>query len=125
MSTEPATSAADVLAANAAFYAAFNARDLAAMDALWARSAPVACVHPGRNALTGRDEVLASWRAILAHPETPRIFTGGESARLLGEVAYVICRELVGGSPLAATNVFVREDGRWRLAHHHASAVAI
>jgi len=36
----------------------------------------------------------------------------------------VICRELVGGSPLAATNVFVREDGAWRLLHHQSGPVA-
>ena len=36
-----------VLAANAAFYRAFAERDVDAMDALWARSIPVACIHPG------------------------------------------------------------------------------
>ena len=115
----------DVLAANAAFYAAFNERDLDAMDALWARSLPVACTHPNRNALTGRDEVMTSWRSILENPEQPRIFASAESAYVLGDVAYVICRELVSGSPLAATNLFAREDGDWRLVHHHSSPVAV
>ena len=44
-----------VLAANEEFYRAFAARDLAAMDALWAQETPVACVHPGWDALVGRD----------------------------------------------------------------------
>lgn len=113
-----------VLVANDAFYSAFNAKDFAAMDALWARSAPVACVHPNGDALIGREEVMASWRAILGNPEQPRVFTGVATAHLLGDVAYVLCRELVTGSPLAATNVFVREDGQWRLVHHHSSPVA-
>ncbi len=113
----------DILAANQAFYAAFNARDADAMDDLWARRAAVACVHPGWNVLSGRDAVVESWRAILANPGQPRIQSGGERVYLLGDVAYVICRELVSGAPLAATNVFVREDGGWRIAHHHSSPV--
>lgn len=115
----------DVLAANQAFYEALNAKDVAAMDALWARTAPVACVHPGWNVLAGRERVMQSWHAILGNPAQPRVQSGAESAYLFGDVAYVICRELVSGSPLAATNVFVREDGAWRLMHHHSSAVAL
>ena len=45
----------EALAANAAFYAAFAASDAGRMDAVWARRAPVACVHPGWEVLTGRD----------------------------------------------------------------------
>jgi hypothetical protein len=36
----------------------------------------------------------------------------------------VVCRELVGGSALVATNLFVLEGGRWRLFHHHSGPVA-
>jgi len=36
----------------------------------------------------------------------------------------VTCGESVGNSLLAATNLFVRENGGWRLVHHHASPVA-
>jgi len=114
-----------VLAANRAFYDALNAKDLVAMDALWARSVSVACVHPGWNVLAGREQVMASWTAILGNPAQPRVQSGAESAYLFGDVAYVICRELVSGAPLAATNVFVREGGVWRLAHHHSSPVAL
>ncbi|HJM74289.1 MAG TPA: nuclear transport factor 2 family protein [Dehalococcoidia bacterium] len=116
---------ADLLAANAAFYAAFNAGDVGAMDALWARSAPVACVHPGWNALAGREQVMESWRGILANAEQPRVFVGAESAHELGDVGYVLCREIVGGGALATTNVFALEDDEWRMVHHHTSPVAI
>jgi hypothetical protein len=40
-----------VLAANRAFYRAFNDRDFAAMDALWAPTGPVVCLHPGHPPL--------------------------------------------------------------------------
>jgi ketosteroid isomerase-like protein len=112
-----------VLQANASFYAAFVGRDPAAMDDLWSRRAAVTCIHPGWNVLTGRDAVIESWDAILSNPEQPRIVAGGAQATLLGDTAIVICRELVSGNPLAATNVFIREDGRWRLVHHQSGPV--
>src|SRR5688500_8395498 len=104
-----------VLEANAAFYAAFNARDVDRMEDLWARHARAACIHPGANALAGRDAVMESWGMILSNPAQPRITSGGETATVIGDVAFVVCRELVAGTPLIATNVFVREDGEWRI----------
>ena len=110
----------DVLEANSAFYAAFAARDLAAMEALWAREAPVACVHPGWDALRGRDEVMSSWREILSG-NAPRLACTAASAHVAGDAAFVICHErLPDGPRLVATNVFVREGGAWRLCHHQA-----
>jgi ketosteroid isomerase-like protein len=113
----------DVLAANEAFYRAFNQKDPAAMDAIWARSAPVACIHPGWNVLVGREPVLQSWEGILNNPSQPRIVSGGASVAFLGDTAVVTCRELVAGTPLAATNIYVLEDGSWKLAHHQSGPV--
>jgi ketosteroid isomerase-like protein len=112
-----------VLQANDAFYAAFAGRDMAAVDDLWSRRVAITCIHPGWNVLSGRDAVIESWDAILSNPEQPRIVAGGAQVALLGDTAIVICRELVSGNPLAATNIFVREDGKWRLAHHHSGPV--
>lgn len=112
----------EVLAANAAFYAAFARRDAAAMDDLWAREAKVACLHPGWEPLLGRDAVVGSWRRILlGGGAPPSIRCEGAQAVVAGDAAWVICAEVVPGGALAATNVFVRERGRWRLAHHHSS----
>lgn len=115
----------DVLAANAAFYAAFNARDPARMAALWSRGEALTCIHPNWNILSGREAVLESWTSILGNPQQPRVVSGAATALVFGDVAIVIGRELVSGLPLAATNVFVREGGPWRLVHHHASPVAL
>jgi hypothetical protein len=57
-----------VLFANEAFYAAFAARDIEAMDELWSRRPNVTCIHPGWSPLIGRDSVMQSWRAILSNP---------------------------------------------------------
>src|SRR5512145_1864567 len=94
------------------------------MDALWARHAPVACIHPGWDALDGRAEVLGSFRAILGSGSSPHVHCSVAAAHVLGDMAFVTCHELVEGARLVATNVFTREDGAWRMVHHHASPMA-
>lgn len=123
------TSTADqaaVLFANEAFYRAFADRDVAAMTALWAESAPVLCIHPGWPPVHGRDAVLASWTRILRHPQAPDIACVAPRAHVLGMVALVVCHEAVQGQAvqgqaLVATNLFRREAGGWKLFHHQAS----
>ena len=112
-----------VLAANAAFYRAFATRDVAAMEALWARETPVACIHPGWQVLNGRENVMASWRGILAGVP-PAIECAQAIARVAGSAAFVVCTEILEAGELVATNLFVREAGDWKMAHHHAGPVA-
>jgi ketosteroid isomerase-like protein len=109
-----------VLTANLEFYRAFGARDLAAMDALWARQAPVACIHPGWPPLADRDAVMESWRGILSNPQAPRIACYDERVFLYGDTALVICEEELEGGTLVASNLFVREADGWHIAHHQA-----
>lgn len=106
------------IAANQAFYAALAQGDAAAMETLWSRRQPVACIHPGWPVLAGREAVMKSWAAILKDP--PRIAV--DAARVLdyGDTAIVLCIEKIGDNRLAATNVFSREPEGWRLVHHHA-----
>lgn len=118
------TPEAEVLSVNEAFYAAFSRRDFQAMEALWSSRPEIACVHPGWDALVGRREVLHSWRAILSSPEAPDVECASAVAHVIGDVAYVVCNELLPGAELCATNVFVRESGLWKLCHHHAGPVA-
>ena len=113
-----------VLAANLEFYRAFAARDLVAMDALWARRSSVGCIHPGWPALSDRDAVMESWHGILSNPDAPRIACYDERVLLYGETALVLCEEELDGGTLVASNLFVREDGAWRIAHHQASQLA-
>jgi hypothetical protein len=112
-----------VLAANLEFYRAFAARDLAAMDALWARHSPIACLHPGWSALKDRDAIMGSWAGILSNPDAPRIACYDEQVFLYANAALVLCEEELEGGTLAASNFFVREDGVWRMAHHHAGQI--
>ncbi|SRR6266545_4762670 len=112
-----------VLAANEAFYRAFNQKDAGLMELVWAESEKVTCIHPGWNVLQGREAVLESWRSILSNPEQPRIVTGGATVSFFGDVAVVMSRELVAGSPLVATNLFIRQGEAWRMLHHQSGPV--
>lgn len=109
-----------ILFTNEAFYRAFASRDLAAMDGIWARNLPVACIHPGWGRLSGRLPVMESWRNILSNPQAPAIICRDAEAHALGDVAFVLCYEAIGNTYLVATNIFAREGGAWRLVHHQA-----
>lgn len=122
MPADAGAEAEAVLAANRAFYDAFNAKDVEAMAAIWA-DGEVTCIHPHRAVVTGREAVLHTWRQILENPDQGRIVFAAERPRIEGDAAVVAGRELVAGVPIAATNVFLRAGGRWRMIHHHGSPV--
>ena len=72
-----------------------------------------------------REAVMESWDGILSNPEAPRVDCRGARAHLLGELGVVLCYEIIGRSVLTATNIFVREDGAWRMVHHHAGPCGV
>lgn len=117
----------DVAAANAAFYDAFERRDLDAMSDVWEHSDRVACVHPGWSLLAGWGAVSASWFALFDGPQRLQFIVTDERVAVAGDLAWVTCNEnLIDGGEtqaVAATNVFARGEGRWRLVHHHGSPV--
>ena len=115
-----------VLRANAAFYRAFTQGDFAAMSALWAEQSEVTCFHPGASLIRGRTAVLAAWRQIIAGPAPFEMRGDHAQVTLLPQAAVVTCYEGNGEQPahLAATNVFVLEQGQWRMVHHQAGPLA-
>jgi len=121
-----AVAQAAVLDANATFYRAFTEGDYAAMSELWAERAPATCFHPGARALIGRSAVLDTWRQILGGSSRLKLRCDQPVVRVLGQTAIVTCYEGNNDEPahLAATNVFVLEDGRWRMVHHHAGPIS-
>ncbi|MGQ9366798.1 nuclear transport factor 2 family protein [Azospirillum sp. ST 5-10] len=113
-----------LLALNQAFYRAFYERNFAAMDALWARRSPVACLHPGWMPLCGREAVMQSWKDLMTAPVATMIRARHPSVHLYADTGLVLCEEVLSEAVLMASNLFVREDGEWRLAHHHSGPVA-
>jgi ketosteroid isomerase-like protein len=131
---EPSGDEADLLAANAAFYRAFEAADLDAMSDLWEHSDRVECVHPGWSALRGWGEVAASWATLFGGRQRLQFILTDARAVAVGDVGWVsvdenlLAGDVTGGSgttgTVAAINVFVRRAGRWRMVAHHGAPVA-
>ena len=122
---------ADVGEANAAFYRAFEALDIAEMDRVWAHDEHVRCVHPGWPLLCGWPAVRASWQTIFESTEEMRFTLSEVTVNVGGDLAWVTCTEnilsevgeRVTVTAILATNLFERTGSTWRLIHHHASHV--
>ena len=112
-----------VLAANRAFYRAFNDRDYAAMEQIWAPSGAMVCLHPGQAPLHERTDILRSWQGILGHPESPKVRCTDEWVVGRAGLAIVVCREILANGQLMATNTFVRLSGGWHMVGHHSGPV--
>ena len=117
----------DVLAANAAFYDAFERRSLSSMAALWDRSERAVCVHPGWPILRGWPIVEESWRRIFDGPGRNQFIVTNDVAVVTGDVAWVTLDENLvdraATGTVAATNLFVRVGDEWKLVLHHGSPV--
>jgi ketosteroid isomerase-like protein len=127
-----------VEAANAEFYAAFEAVDMDRMSAVWVDgpyAESVVCVHPGWPMLRGRGAVLRSWALIMANTPYIQFVLTDVQTETQGDRAVVTCSENIltasegsdvgfaAGGSVVATNMFVRVDGEWRLWLHHGSPV--
>ncbi len=117
----------ELLAANQAFYDAHEARDLDAMATLWSTGDDLVCVHPGWRILRGEREVLSSWAAIFGGGGRNQFIITNAESFIRGDVGVVTCDEnlvdVTAGATIAATYVFERIDGAWRLVAHHGSPV--
>ena len=122
-----------VLEANRLFYHALTEMDLHTMEQIWLHEPWVSCLHPGWQMLTGWEEVLESWKQIFIHTESHEVTPTNESARLFGDLGWVLCLERIvtrpesgGGVSFAqGTNLFVRAPSGWKLVLHHASIVPV
>lgn len=113
--------------ANRKFYEAFMSGNIEAMDEVWGHGDHIQVVHPGTNVIAGRELVMESWRKVLKNVR-PRAFKIElEDVRVYAseDSAYVTCVELVDADDsqgrIVATNIFMKQDGRWVLTLHHGS----
>lgn len=116
-----------VLAANRAFYEAFESRDLDAMSDVWEHSDRVSCTHPGWAMLHGWAAVAGSWFALFTGRQHLQFIVTAERAVVVGDAGWVTCDENIlsgdASGTVAAVNVFVREGERWRMVAHHGAGV--
>jgi ketosteroid isomerase-like protein len=123
------TDEAEVLAANLAFYSALEELDLARMSPLWWHEDWVSCVHPGWDLLLGWEEVQESWGNIFRSTKQMRVSVARPLVHVQGDVGWVCCLENVTSTyesgfetgMVETTNLFVRRNGEWRMAHHHST----
>jgi ketosteroid isomerase-like protein len=121
----------EVLAANEAFYRAFEKKDIEAMSVIWSQGTGSFCIHPGRNVLRGWREIELSWLQIFRNTKYLEIETEIIAVEIRDNVAYVILIEkllqIVGGRSVQAqsmaTNIFERMASTWYLVHHHGSPI--
>lgn len=117
----------ELLTANQAFYDAHERRDLAAMSEVWEHSDRTVCIHPGWPILRTWPPIEESWRRIFDGPGRNQFILTNEAVAVDGDLAWVTLEEnLVSGAAtgtVAATNLFARSDGGWKLVVHHGSPV--
>lgn len=112
-----------------AFYDAFARLDLSLMVAIWLPGERAVCIHPGGQLLRGADAVLDGWRQIFNGAAPPSVehfvidtFNGGDlSVHLVEERIRPHHAPAERANRLIATNVYLRQGGRWYLAEHHGS----
>lgn len=98
------------------------------MSEVWEHSERSTCTHPGWVTLRGWSSISASFFALFQGGRGMQFILTGEQVEQTGDVAWVSLDEnlldaRVGGT-MAALNLFVRDEERWRMVVHHASPVA-
>ncbi len=121
----------DIIAANKAFYRAFEKKDIEAMSAIWSKGTASVCIHPGRDVIQGWEAVRASWEQIFQVTNYLEINMKIMSTEISGDLAYVVLIEdvmqVLGRRRMRAeslaTNIFSRMANQWYIIHHHASPI--
>ena len=120
-----------ILAANKAFYRAFEKKDIEAMGAVWSKGTASLCIHPGREITRGWEHIQQSWEQIFRATQYLEIDLEIISVEMNADFAYVVLIEkvmqVVGRRHLQAesmaTNIFNQMAGQWYLIHHHGSPI--
>jgi len=121
----------EVLKANENFYHAIKSGDIDQMDNIWIKDASIKCVHPGWPMLYGWKAVRESWENIFSDGGPLDIELPDISAKVLGDIAWVICIEKISykvGDEIQfgfaqSTNIFKLDGPSWFLVLHHASPI--
>lgn len=118
-----------ILAVNQAFYRAFEKRDIEAIGAILSKGIGTVCIHPGRSAIKGFDNIRNSWDLIFKNTSYIEIDLDIITTEISGDIGYIVLVEnlmqVSGGRRIKAqsmaTNIFERMGGNWYMIHHHGS----
>jgi ketosteroid isomerase-like protein len=130
------TQASDVEGIEAAsrdFIAAISARDIQAMDKLWAHESYVTFMGPlSTTIVVGWDGVRKAWEMRFGQFDRVTISLAESHVQTDGNVAWAVGIERVqllrkNGETLGfdafVTNIFERHDGRWLVVSHQATPI--
>ena len=131
MSTKRVAAEDDVRSASDQFYSALEAMangDASFMADIWSHENDVTTMHPVGGREEGWDAVSGSWEGVAAASADGTVTRSDQIIRVIGDTAYELCTESASmtfaGEPIAlehrATNVYRRENGEWKIVHHHA-----
>jgi ketosteroid isomerase-like protein len=134
MGQQSPQTAADIDAINAAgqaFIAAIGARNIDAMDKLWAHEAYAAFIGPlSTTVVVGWDGVRKAWQMRFGQFDRVTISLAESHIRINGNAAWVVGIEKVellrkDGKVMSfdafVTNVLEKHDGRWLVVSHQAT----
>ncbi|WP_421723268.1 YybH family protein [Bauldia sp.] len=125
----------EIRAASKAFYAAMNQMlggDASALPDIWSHSDTVTTMHPIGGRQVGWDAVDKSFEQVARSSAGGHVELADQLIRVHGDTAYEVGVEhaqfTVAGEPLTVnsrvTNIYYREDGAWKVVHHHGDKSA-
>ncbi len=121
----------EIRQASEQFYAALNRMingDPGPMMDVWSHGSDVATMHPLGGRETGWEEVRASWEQVAQAFSDGQVSLDGLMVVPLSEdAAYTLgtehgqakLREETVGIDWRVTNIYRREEGEWKVVHHH------
>lgn len=123
-----------VKAANQAYYAALSARDLSAMERVWARSPRAVNIAPPIRpaAHVGWETIRKNYQKFWGTLEGLSVSMAKPSIEIRGTVAWVYGVEQarrrfkngrVSSGQNFGTSIFVKEGGRWLMVFHQAALI--
>jgi len=114
--------------AEAAFYQAFEAKDVDAMMTVWANSSDVVCIHPMGPNLSGSESVRDSWQVLFDNG--PNLTFNVDTIQYMEDdntAVHVVRQNITVNDDahnmpvIIATNVYRKNGDGWQMVLHHSS----
>jgi ketosteroid isomerase-like protein len=131
--TQQASDVERVNAASQDFIAAISARDIRAMDKVWAHESYATFIGPlSTNVVVGWEGVRKAWEMRFSQFDRVTISLAESNVRINGKVAWAVGIERVQllrktgetlGFDAFVTNVFENQDGQWLMVSHQATPI--
>ena len=129
--TQSDVAANEVHQASDRFYAALSRvlqGDAGPMMEVWSHTSDVTTMHPIGEREVGWEQVEGPWQQVSSMSSGGQVTIKDPLIRVVGDLAYEVGTE-VGDATMAGeavsfghrvTNIYRREDGVWKVVHHHA-----